>query len=376
MDTAILPPGFRTRAHQLPQWQPPRWMHVAWITSLALTVLATAICLLGPMDETVLAQGEIRPADYQLVFPLAAGVVNEVAVLPGQRVLAGARMLTLDDQALQRDVAEVQASLTAAQADLAGAEADLAATRESPLPADLWLAAHSVPQRNATVMLQRDLLVRIETLAKSQEVPLTELLRERLNAQQAELELLRSTRANEMLTGVYASSQTAMRSAAVAAAKARCAGLEARKADLTVQLARHQILAPRDGLVLTRTLRFPGERVELGTALFKLAIGDGTTVRLHASEDRVNRLRPGMVVRFRPRSDPDRLAPMGQGHVIAVAPDRSPDSEGSTTLTWAVDVAIDTDNRNLPVGAAVDAEIVLRRRAFWHLLTQRPATGR
>jgi hypothetical protein len=83
-----------------------------------------------------------------------------------------------------------------------------------------------------------------------------------------------------------------------------------------------------------------------------------------------------MVVRFRPRSDPDRLAPMGQGHVVSVAPDRSPDGDGSTTLTWAVDVAIDTDHRNLPVGAVVDAEIVLGRRAFWHLLTQRTTTGK
>ena len=368
----MLPNGFRTRSEQLPYAKPPRWMTWIWIAAAALTAVVLCATLMGPMDESVLATGVVRPADYALVFPQVGGAVAEVSATPGMHVTAGQVLARLDTLDLDQERTILDAELSQAQADEAIAGAQLTATREAPLGPDLLFQARSVPHQEQVLVLRRDLLKRMEGLGDSNNISVLELTRERLNVQAANLDLERSRQAAALLGGGYAQAQVAAAEARQRAAAAHVVALTARRELLEREFAQRVVRAPADGLVVSRAVRYPGEKVDLGTALFKLAYGSGTQLRLYASEDRVNRIKPGMTVRFRTRSDPDRLTPMSFGKVEEVALDRDltkedtdrPDRRGS----YAVDVAVGADVATLPLGAEVDAEIVLGVRPFWHLL--------
>lgn len=368
----MLPTGFRTRSEKLPYAKPPRWMTWIWIAAAILTSVVLAGTLLGPMDESVLASGVVRPADYALVFPQVGGAVAEVSVTPGTMVKSGqvmARLVTLD---LDREQTILGAELSQAQADQAIANAQLAATREAPLGPDLQFQANSVGHQEQVLVLRRDLLKRMEGLGESNNISVLELTRERLNVQASNLDLERSRQAAVLLGGGYAKAQVAAAEARLSAAVAHVTALTAQRALLERELAQRVVRAPADGLVVSRAVRYPGEKVDLGTALFKLAYGSGTRLRLYASEDRVNRIKPGMTVRFRTKSDPDRLTPMSFGRVEEVALDRDLSKEDTERAdrrgSYAVDVAVGAEVVNLPLGAEVDAEIVLGVRPFWHLL--------
>ena len=209
---------------------------------------------------------------------------------------------------------------------------------------------------------------------------LLELTRERMNTLSAELDLERCRQAQTLLKGDYAMALIAMGEGRDRAASARVAELGERLTVLEQQLARRIIRAPADGSVISRAVRFPGENVEQGTALFKLAFGTATQLRLYASEDRVNNIKPGMLVGFRTRSDPDGLHPMSIGRVEEVALDRALTKEDDESIehrgSYAIDVTTEISANpatNLPLGAAVHAEIVLGERPFWHLLLRNAA---
>ena len=343
-----------------------------WIGAAILTAVVLTGTLLGPMDESVLASGVVRPADYALVFPQVGGAVAEVAVTPGMMVKAGQVMARLETLDLDREQTILDAELSQAQADQAIAVAQLAATREAPLGPDLQFQANSVGHQEQVLVLHQDLLKRMEGLGESNNISLLELTRERLNVQASNLDLQRSRQAAVLLGGGYAKAQVAAAEARQCAAAAHVTALTAQRALLDRELAQRVVRAPADGLVVSRAVRYPGEKVDLGTALFKLAYGSGTRLRLYASEDRVNRIKPGMTVRFRTKSDPDRLTPMAIGRVEEVALDRDLSKEDTERAdrrgSYAVDVSVGADVANLPLGAEVDAEIILGVRPFWHLL--------
>ncbi|MCK9588222.1 MAG: ATP-binding cassette domain-containing protein [Terrimicrobiaceae bacterium] len=141
-------------------------------------------------------------------------------------------------------------------------------------------------------------------------------------------------------------------------------------------LERLDIVAPGSGVILSTARRFPGEKVLAGTPLFKLTSNAGTELGLYATEDRVNRIRPGQLVRFRASNTPDRLAPLATGRVSEVALDRDLDSgqeEKAANSSYRIKVAVEKTPYPIAVGATVLAETVIDRRPFWRLLFSRRA---
>ena len=357
----------RLPVSSLPQAIAPRWMSRIFILAGVLCVLATCIVLLGPMDERVLAPGVVRPSDYLLVFPAAVGTVAEVAAEPGARVTQGQLLARLDCRELERERDTVTQSVARADAELATAVAD--ALRA--IPTDMSLQAAETPRLRSMVEERRRLLERMEASGDGRGLSLVELVRERLAFQSLERELERSERVVSLLSGTWAKASQDAADARVRAAEAGLAGLRARLAHIQTDIALREVRAPADGLLVNRAVRFRGEKVDLGQALFKIARGPGARLRLYAGEDRVDRIHPGMKVLFRPKSDPDRLKSPRTGVIEQVALDRTLDADqgdGPPAGTYAIDVAIDNQVGDLPLGASVEAEIVLGKRSFIRLM--------
>jgi multidrug resistance efflux pump len=365
-------PSARLTADDLPRAVAPGWMTWIWVIALVLVGLSTAAVLFGPMDERVSAPGVVRPADYSLVFPAAAGLVTEVTVAPGVEVRRGDLLARLDARDLERDRDTVTQGVARAEAELADAQS----LAVQAIPHDLTLQSAEAPRLRAMVEERRKLLERMEAAGDGRGLSLVELVRERLAFQSLERELERAERVAALLAGPWAQAARDAAAARVRASEAALAGLRARLEHIRSDLAAREIRAPDDGVLVNRAVRFRGEKVELGQALFKLARGGGTRLRLYAGEDRVDRIRPGMRVLFRPKSDPDQLRPPRTGVVTEVALDRDlADDAGSrpTDGTWAIDVEVDDGLGDLPLGASVEAEIILGQRRFVHLLMTKPA---
>jgi HlyD family secretion protein len=240
------------------------------------------------------------------------------------------------------------------------------------VPLDQLLLAKQTERVRESLELRRNLLQRLEGLEVPNAVSQVELIRERLNVKQTESDLARCESAKALVDGEFAAARLAEAEARVANAKAAIVSLAADRKRIDSEIERRLIRAPNDGLVVSRSVRFPGERAEAGNALFKLARGEQVRIRLYASEDRVTRIKSGMLVRFRTKADPDRLTPSSIGRVTDVALDRlltrDDGISNSNRGGYAIDVDVEAATTALPLGAAIDAEIVLDQRPFWRLL--------
>jgi len=84
----------------------------------------------GTMQQTVSTSGTIEPSQQANLNFAVSGTITAVDVSTGQTVTTGQTLATVDQSALQAQLAAAEATLTAAQARLAGDQADGAAASQ------------------------------------------------------------------------------------------------------------------------------------------------------------------------------------------------------------------------------------------------------
>ncbi len=144
-------------------------------------------------------------------------------------------------------------------------------------------------------------------------------------------------------------------SASLSASADRLDALQARLRLAREARARHDLTAPAAGRVLTVFAGQPGEATPLGAPLVTVVEGDAQDLHLNAGTDRLARVQPGLVVRFRIQGASDRLARPALARIETVVAER---------IVARVAASVPT----LPQGAKVEAEIVLHDRPFWRFL--------
>src|SRR6266545_6236877 len=82
----------------------------------AAPVERTVAVTSGPMRQTVSASGTLQPATTQNLSFTTSGQVTAVNVKAGQQVTQGTVLATIDSAALQRQVAQAQATVDSAAA--------------------------------------------------------------------------------------------------------------------------------------------------------------------------------------------------------------------------------------------------------------------
>jgi membrane fusion protein (multidrug efflux system) len=365
---------YRTPLADLPRARPPRWMRNSMISGVALTIAVTAFTLLNPMDEFVTAPGVVRPADYTYVFSRASGLIESIEILDGQRVTKGQVLARLDGWDVRKQMTQIEGEIAQAEAELAMVQATARKVAAAPVPAEFLFSAVEMERQKEIQSLQQDYLKRLNELQKSGAASATETLNLRLQLIASESLLKRSQQAYDLFKGDYGAASQAEARERERMIQARLSTLRAKRELAAEDLKRLEIVAPEDGVILATAPRFPGEKIEAGATLFKIADADRTELRLYATEDRVNLIQPGQLVRFRANNNPDRLAPLGVGRVSHVARDRdlSTSEDAGSRGTYRVSVTIEKEPYPLAVGATVEAEIVLERRPFWRLLFLKP----
>jgi len=372
MQSPLCDEPFRARHNELPPALPPAWL--GWNTRACVicTALLALFVLLSPLDECVFAPGVVRPGDYTLVFSPSEGLLDSLDVRDGDRVEEGQILARLESLAARRELARIEAAIAQTRVELDLARSTARKVSAVPAPPEFLFSGVEVNRQQEIRSLQKDFLGRLEDLEKTGASSKVEILNLRLQLIATEALLQRSEQARGLLDGEFGQAAREEAAERVRLAETRLTALGEELDFQKMELDRLVVRAPRAGVLIAATPLFPGERVAAGAPLFKISHGGATELRLYAGEDRIDRVQPGQLVRFRANNNPDRLAPMATGRVVEVASDLALENEHQpdpqSRRSYRVTVRVDKAPYPLAVGAGVQAEIVFGRRPFWRLL--------
>jgi HlyD family secretion protein len=367
---------YRETSEQLPKAIPPKWMTSSMVWSMVATIALCLVTLMSPMDEFVTAPGEVRPSEFAYAFSKTTGILESVDAFDGQEVKRGQVLAKLDGFEIRKEIGDIDGQISQTQAELAMAEATSRKVAAAPVPSEFLFSEVEMERQKEIQSLQQDYLHRLDELQKTGAASSVEMMNVRLQLIAADSLVKRNQQAYELFKGDFGmavQSEALQRENMI---RARLAALKSKRELAELEFKRLDIVSPESGNLLATARRFPGEKIEAGSALFKVTDASKPELRLYATEDRVNLIQPGQLVRFRANNNPDRLAPLAIGRVTEVARDRDMES-GDISLdqskaTYRVKVAIEKEPYPLAVGATVEAEIVLERRPFWRLLFMKP----
>jgi len=361
---------------------PPQWLQTGFLLTLLAAVALAIAVLASNMDEFVTASGVVRPAVFTLVFARTGGILQSVSVTDGMVVKKGEVLGRMDDWEVQKQIGKIKGDIEQAKPEVELAQATVRKIEAAPVPPEFLFSGLEVERQQEVRDIQQDYFPRLTALQRAGSASGTEVLNVRLQIIASEALLKRSQQANDLMRGGYGTAAKEEAAARERVIESWIKSLERNLAEAQEDLRRLEIVAPESGTILATARRYPGEKINAGDALFKVTQNSGVDLRLYATEDRVNLIapgQPGQLVRFRANNNPDRLAPLARGRVIAVASDRDLEADpdaGQNQGVYRVTVAIENTPYQLAVGATVQAEIVIARRPFWQLLFMKSANAK
>ena len=298
----------------------------------------------APPTSAFVLYGNIEVRQVELGFRLA-GRLKTMAFEEGQAVTAGTVLASLDTRPLED-------ALRIANADVASADANLKRLIAGNRPPEIARAEAAVEeasaaQKNANVNLERSQqLVDSGALSRSQyddALAASRMADARLaSANDSYHLLLQGSRRED-----------------IAAGRAGLQAAEARVASAETSLADAALVAPSDGVVLSR-VREPGAIVSPNDVVYVLSLTRSTWVRAYIAEPLLPKVRLGMkVVILSDESPPSPIA----GHVGFVSPvaEFTPKSvetpELRTDLVYRIRIIVDDAAAGLQQGLPVTVRI-------------------
>ncbi len=287
----------------------------------------------GDVARSVVATGKITPITQVEVKSKASGIVEKLYVDINNGVRKGQPLAQLDQQEISAQVAAQRAQLGAAEANVSNFEAALEQDK-------VTAAAPDLPMYKVT-------LDRNEAMVKQGLVPQQSLD----NANRDYLAALNKRDAAKAQIGVDG--------AKLKQAKAQVAQSQATLNQLLEQLSYTTIVAPMDGVVLSRDVEI-GDAVSsilvLGsTATLVMTIGDTTEVYVKGKVDEADiaHVYLGQPARIKVESFRDRYF---QGKVTKISP---MGVEKDNVTTFEVRVSINNPGGELKAQMTANAEILL-----------------
>jgi HlyD family secretion protein len=329
--------------------------HPLLLLLAALVLVAGGTALYWRIDrpartDRLILSGDIDVRQVNLSFKVS-GRIAGLAVDEGDAVKAGQVLATLDKSYFEDDLRHERAQRDS-QAAL------LARLQNGSRPEE-------IAQARANVALCRATLENARLTARRQESLAGQGAASRQAADNA-------TAAERQAAAQLASSEQALRLAElgpraedIAAARAALDQAEASVVESERRLVDSQLLAPSDGVVLTRA-REPGAIVAAGDTVFAVTLSTPVWVRAYVDEADLGRIHPGMVAQVTSDSAPGKVYRARIGFISSLAeftPKTVETRELRTDLVYRVRLLIDQPGDGLRQGMPVTAAIPIRPAA-------------
>ncbi len=287
----------------------------------------------GDVARSVVATGKIQPITKVEVKSKASGIVEKLYVDINDRVKKGQNLAQLDQQEIVAQVEAQKAQLAAAQANVTSFEANIEQDKVNAAAPDLPLYK---------ITLDRNLEMQKEGVVSRQALD---------NANRDYLAALTKRDSAQAQVGVDA--------AKLKQARAQVLQNQASLEQLEEQLSYTTIVAPMDGVILSRDVEM-GDAVSsilvLGsTATLIMTEGDTTEVYVQGKVDEADiaHVYMGQTARIKVESFRDRLF---YGRVTKIAP---MGVEKDNVTTFEVRVSINNPGGELKANMTANAEILL-----------------
>jgi HlyD family secretion protein len=287
----------------------------------------------GDVARSVVATGKIQPITKVEVKSKASGIVEKLFADINSRVRKGQPLAQLDQQEILAQVEAQRAQLAAAQANVTASEANIVQDRVNAAAPDLPMYKATLDR---SLSMQKDGIVSRQALDDANKDYLAALTRR--NSFQA---------------------QVGMDAARLKQARAQVMENQANLKQLDEQLGYTTIVAPMDGVILSRDVEI-GDAVSsilvLGsTATLVMTEGDTAQVYVDGKVDEADiaHVYLGQPARIKVESFRDRLF---YGKVTKIAP---MGVEKDNVTTFEVRVSIDNPGGELKANMTANAEIIL-----------------
>jgi membrane fusion protein (multidrug efflux system) len=218
--------------------------------------------------------------------PQISGVLSEVLVREGDKVLKGQVLFVLSDQLLQASLAQARSALDSARARSALARARYARALNGPVPQEIKVAEAATERLRAEENLTLIELTRIKTLYGRKATSLSELNRAESRFEAARQALEEALHKLKLIQNGTRPEDVRAAMAEVSLAKGEMEEAQASLSKARIKLGYTVIRAPFDG-VIVRKWRDPGAMLPEGTPVLTLL--NTATLRVDANVEETYR---------------------------------------------------------------------------------------
>jgi HlyD family secretion protein len=285
------------------------------------------------LAKSVVATGKVEPITKVEIKSKASGIVKKLLVDASDKVKKGQLLAQLDKDEIQAQVDQSRASLTASEASLKGSEADYERAKVDAEGPDVPLLKRAYDR---AVGMAKEGVVSTSALEDAQKN--YELALNKQNVAKAQLTVLK---------------------ARIAQAQAQVVRDQANLKQLEEQLSYTDILAPIDGVVLSRDVEM-GDAVSsilvLGSsATLVMTLGDTSEVYVKGKVDEsdIGKVYMGQPARIKVESFKEKTF---YGKVTKISP---MGVEKDNVTTFEVRVSINNPGGELKAAMTANAEIIL-----------------
>jgi HlyD family secretion protein len=340
---------------------PPRRRFLRWLVPLALLLGVVGFAVWrfesvpaeGAAELVLLGNIDVRQVNLAFKVP---GRLETLFVDEGDAVKAGQVVATLDERYFRDDL-----RLARAQRDQAAA--NLEKLEHGSRPEEIAQARAQLAQQQANLALARANLKRGEVLAPSGGMSKEDLdqRRQAVGVGEANVNYARET---------LRLAEVGPRQEDIAAARAQLRAEEARVVQVEQELTDCKLLAPNDGIILTRA-REKGAILQAGETVFTLTLASPVWVRTYVGEPDLGLVRPGMAATVWTDSQPDQPYHARVGFISPTAeftPKTVETRELRTDLVYRLRVVVDDPDGGLRQGMPVTVRLQLpgpRPKSFW-----------
>lgn len=333
---------------------------ISW-TLMGTTGFAIAWLALAKTEEIVVAPGKLEPIDA--VKPIqvpVGGVVEQVLVKEGDQVKKGQILLRLDTEATADRQKSLLETIQLKEDQLAGKEEEL----------KRYLQLNSTEQQvlNKNLLLQQEILARLEVLAKEGASAELQYLQQRNEVQEIEGKL-DQTRVDRLR-------QEAILSQAQQQLRSELSDLKSKLTELRVNIRYQAIRAPVDGLIFEMKPTTPGFVAQSSEPVMKVVPLDKLEARVEIASSDIGFVSVGKLADVSIDSFPATDFGVLQGTVRSIGSDALPPDQLKQTYRFPANIRLNTqqlklkNGQNLPlqVGMSLTANIKLRKVTYLQLL--------
>ena len=299
-----------------------------------------------PDESRLILQGNIDVRQVNLSFKVD-GRIETLAVDEGDPVKAGQVIATLDKRYFYD-------SLRVARAKRDNLAATLARLEHGSRPEEIKQARAQLAQQRSNLALARGNLKRGEELVERGGISKEELdvRRESVAVGEANLSYAEQT---------LRLAEIGPRQEDIDAARAQLQEQEGKVTQEERRLADSDLIAPNDGIILTRA-REKGAIVQAGETVFTLTLASPVWVRTYVNERDLGRVRPNMPAEVRTDSAPNKVYTARIGFISPTAeftPKTVETRELRTDLVYRLRVVVDNPDGGLRQGMPVTVTLNL-----------------